>query len=418
MKKRKNKQKQQNQVVVAPQLKGKGDFTSVMKKINQIASYVRPAVSTAAKVFRAGKDVAELFGVGDYRVSKNTIVAGGAVPTFGNQGRGGASGVRICNREFIQDVSGTVAFFNQTFSINPGVRATFPWLASVADSFEQYKIHGLVFEYRPTSGMVTGTSTALGTVVLSTQYDVFDTPFTSKQSAEAYEFAVSIVPYSSAMHCIECDPKENVTGVLYVRTTDLTSGANAQLYDMGNLNLITVGMPTNATLVGELWVSYDVEFFKPKISGFGGPSYCWFASSAPVGAGGPLGNAQPQLGPFPGGLVSNLANMCNIVSNTTFEVPSVGYYIVYVTWQGTGSVTGAVVTTGGSNIGDTHYFFNGGTGAYLSSQLPTATNNAYSFAFSFQVSSTAIGPTNQVTLTGLAGLAGAEFDFKIFPVSS
>src|SRR5437868_8025472 len=65
----------------------------------------------------------------------------------------GDIGVRICHREYIQNViTGTANTFNlQSFPLNPGLPQVFPWLSKIAIGFEQYKINGMIWEFRSTS---------------------------------------------------------------------------------------------------------------------------------------------------------------------------------------------------------------------------------------------------------------------------
>lgn len=73
---------------------------------------------------------------------------------------------RIQNREYIMDiVSGSSAnsFNYNTFDLNPGSSVTFPWLNRIAQNFESYRFHGLVFEFKSMSAdALNSTNTALG----------------------------------------------------------------------------------------------------------------------------------------------------------------------------------------------------------------------------------------------------------------
>lgn len=120
------------------------------------------------------------------------------------------NGVRIRHREFIQDVSSSTSFVNQLFSINAGLASTFPWLSQIAPNFEQYKFHGLIFEFRSTSAnALNSTNTALGTVILGTDYNTAAAAFTSKQQMENNEWTCSTKPSLSVIHPIECAPSQN-----------------------------------------------------------------------------------------------------------------------------------------------------------------------------------------------------------------
>lgn len=103
-------------------------------------------------------------GIGDYTVNYNTILKPDSVPQF--------SGNRtfvVSHREYIQDIvssSSAGAFKIDSFLINPGDPATFPWLSNLAQNFEEYRIHGMIFQFKTTSAnALNSTNTALGTIV-------------------------------------------------------------------------------------------------------------------------------------------------------------------------------------------------------------------------------------------------------------
>jgi len=139
-------------------------------------------------------------------------------------------------------------------------------LVTVADGCDCAEFLGLVFEFKSQCGQAfASNNNTTGMVVMTTQYDLFNGPFTSKQSMEAYEFSCSNKPSESFMHPVECKPSANVLGPCYIRSTAVPSGANIQFYDRGVFSIATQGMQTTAT-VGELWVTYHVRMTKPRIS--------------------------------------------------------------------------------------------------------------------------------------------------------
>jgi hypothetical protein len=211
----------------------------------------------------AGNLISKITGFGAYKVSRNTVSNGNSVPTF----RNGGDGMVVNHREFLTDINGSVNFKNQVFPINPGLLTSFPWLSLIAADFEEYETDGLVFEYRPTSGTaVSSTSSALGVVILATDYDVANPLFISKQQMESYEYSTSTVPFTACIHPVECARGSNVFNNLFVRTGVPPSGTDLRLYDVGNFQIATQGMQS-AFVVGELWVSYSYRFRKPRIPG-------------------------------------------------------------------------------------------------------------------------------------------------------
>jgi len=111
--------------------------------------------------------VRNLVGFGDYNVQENSIMSGrvlsGDPPEIRNTHQ---NSFIVRHREYMTDVYASQAFDITSYNINPGLLVSFPWLAQVADSFEQYKMRGLVYEFKSMSSdavLSSGASSALGT---------------------------------------------------------------------------------------------------------------------------------------------------------------------------------------------------------------------------------------------------------------
>lgn len=214
----------------------------------------------------AGAAIARVLGQGSYSVRGNTLASGQA-PAFMST----ENGMRVCHREFVTDVKSTTDFLNQfQYWINPGNDQLFPWLSQIANSFESYDLHGLVVTYKPTSGTaISSTSAAMGSVILSTEYDVLKPQFGSKRDAEAYQFTTVSVPYEGMMHPVECKPSLTVLPKKFVTSstspTGLASDDDPRLHYHGLLQCMTAGQQATGAVVGELWVSYDVTLFTPRL---------------------------------------------------------------------------------------------------------------------------------------------------------
>lgn len=211
-------------------------------------------------------------GHGDYTLNGGKLA--GSVPYIRNTKRG----FIIQNREYIQDIASglgaATAFDISGFNLNPGVSSTFPWLSAIARNFEEYKFHGLVFEFKTLSVDAIAASTVnIGSVFMACDYNVLHGPFTSKQAVENYEFSVSGKPSQTLLLPIECKRAQTPVSTLYVRDDATVVGpSDLRLYDLGLMCIGTQGLPAPAASIGELWVSYEVEFFKPNIISGGPPS--------------------------------------------------------------------------------------------------------------------------------------------------
>jgi len=173
----------------------------------------------------------------------------------------------VRHKEFLGEVKGKGAFtIIRSLPVNPGMPETFPWLSTIASKFQEYRVKGLVYHYVPTSGTaVSSSNAALGSVMIQTNYRAGDSAPSSKQELLNEYWATESVPCSAFCHPIECDPKENPYNLHYVRGGGLPSGADRLLYDLGTTYVAVSGMQTDDQVVGDLWVTYEIELKKPVV---------------------------------------------------------------------------------------------------------------------------------------------------------
>jgi len=226
----------------------------------------------------AGARLARLMGHGDYvetnmgptatvpnPISTNSLMSGTpSMGTFDTKG-----GVRIQHREFIKDIfSGPVSTFsNQSFVVNPGVASVFPFLAQIAANYEMYRFHGLTFEF------VSATSpygtTSLGVWIMAMEYNAAAAAFTAKPQMENSDYAMSSRLDSHGMYGVECAPLTSANIYYYVRSTVNPVGAAGtpiNLVDFGLFQLAQVPGITAGSNMGELWVTYDIELVRPRLT--------------------------------------------------------------------------------------------------------------------------------------------------------
>jgi hypothetical protein len=297
----------------------------------------------------AGAAVSKIFGQGDYftNAPKTNSLFNGGPPSFGSLN----SGFRIKHREYIKDVSTSIAFNSEVFQINPGLPALFPWLSQIAPNFETYRIHGLCVYLNSNSAVaVSSTNTALGVWGLVTQYDPTEADFTTKQQCENYEGAQAAVPSKSILHGIECKFNSNVLNKFYVRTGAIPSTEDLKFYDAGKIEYFTQGAQL-ASVAGEMWVTYDIEFFKPRIA-TGGPASIQFTdyyslNTAVDGivSAAPLGTAirSPYFGSNLGTSIDGANDQIIIPS----DVPEGDYILVAFYIVTSGTTTAPTITASG-----------------------------------------------------------------------
>jgi hypothetical protein len=284
-------------------IKGTGDYTTGQpkekKKKKKKKEWWEQLISTAGKTIR---EIAPMVmaGLGDYDLDTNSVAAtmtngkiGNEVPMMEN-----TKCVNIIrHREYIGDVYSTTSLFaTQTFPINPGMQETFPWGSFVANNYENYRFRGLIFEFK-SEGSEFSNAVGLGYVALATQYNSQATGFSDKKAMLNHEFANSAKPSESFIHPVECAPQQLVLSELYTRAGAIPADADKRMYDIGILTLAAGGMTADGVVIGELWASYELEFYVPKASNASGVNILYEQINIDAGASGttPLGTQRTQM---------------------------------------------------------------------------------------------------------------------------
>ena len=142
----------------------------------------------------------------------------------------------------------------------------------MASLFDQYRFRGIIFEYKSTSSdaiLSSATSSALGSVSMATEYDTLDANYSSKREMLNSMFANSTKPSCSFIHPIECKTSLSPLRLQYVRTTNgFPTGGDPRMYDLGKMIFATEGqqnVSATSGSIGELWVTYECEFFKQQL---------------------------------------------------------------------------------------------------------------------------------------------------------
>ncbi|HIA00805.1 MAG TPA: hypothetical protein EYN66_02655, partial [Myxococcales bacterium] len=216
---------------------------------------------------------AKLMGSGSYQDAGTQGLGGNMapqVPTFKSSG----DFVTISHREYIGDLlSSAVAgeFRSDTFALNPGDPATFPWLSNLCQtSYQQYKFDSLVFSVKSTSGdSLNSTNTALGSVFGAISYDFNDEDMTTKTEIANSDWSRVAKPSEDFMIPVEVKSKQTGLngGMLYVANQpNLPSNVDPKTYMLGKLTIGSQGLQGTEVNFGELWVSYKVRMYKPTMS--------------------------------------------------------------------------------------------------------------------------------------------------------
>jgi hypothetical protein len=210
-----------------------------------------------------GDMAATILGMGAYEIKENSLLTSSQVPIMHDVG----NSIRIKNREYVADIYSSAtpgAFDIKTFSLNPGLSASFPWLSNVAGAFEQYMVEGFAVEFKSGSGdALNSTNTALGSVIMAADYNAGSTGYTNKQQMLNSMWATEAKPSQNIIMPIECDPKENPFGILYNRNGPVPPGEDTRLYDLCNISIATTGCQGSSVNLGSVWFTYDILLKKP-----------------------------------------------------------------------------------------------------------------------------------------------------------
>jgi hypothetical protein len=239
----------------------KGKTTALGKIIKSAGSIGGSLLGHPGLGKTMGGAISRIFGQGDYEVKSNSFLNGGP-PSFAAMN----TGIRMAHREYIGDIFSNTGFGISQYSLSPSSAVTFPWLSQIATNFEEYRYHGLVFYFNTTSGnAVSSTNNALGVVGMVTQYNPSLPPLPDKRTCEDYAGCVSTVPSMSLLHPVECKLKADALQRYFVQVDTISNAEDLKFYSPGNFNVFTAGQQAANINLGELWVSYDVEFYNPKI---------------------------------------------------------------------------------------------------------------------------------------------------------
>jgi len=263
-------------------------------------------------------------------------------------GYGNKASMPILESEYIAEIAPTAfpAFSVQTFPVNPGQVATFPWLARIAQNFEKYEFESLEFVYkREVSEFAPNGVT--GKVIMSFDADASDAPPTTKQQME------DTVPHSDCMPCENMRLRvpramlQRLNDAHYVRSGPQPANTDLKTYDVGNLYVACQGTAAN-TVVGELHVEYALRLRIPVLEGPGIVLGGYVAGGGALTAGNPFGTV-PVVDAQSDGIAMSAASVLS------FSQP--GTYIIAATYVGTGitaiaaptlSAGAALVSQGGT----------------------------------------------------------------------
>jgi hypothetical protein len=289
-------------------------------------------------------------------------------------GRDGS--VRISNREYIGDILSTLNDYVilSTYLANPAIYASFPWLSSVANSFEKFCFNNLCYHY-----VTQSPTTSAGSVIISPDYNTDASPPSNKQQALALKDTVRSPAWQESCCVLPEDRLCNYKDY-YVQINP----SDSKLSIPANIYIGTSGGSDSAPITGELWVEYDIVLSCPMASAIGSDNFL------SAGSPGELFPPFSAMGYFPS--LNPMAPGTGATYLSTGVIDSiilpVGQYILTVTYSDNGTGDAFINPTFGSSI----------VGGSLNAEYG-ATAGGKGMAFANQLFTVSSGSLSQRTVT-------------------
>lgn len=186
----------------------------------------------------------------------------------------------VSNKEFLRNLAPTTSGSSELSVIGltcqVGIAEMFPWLSTIANTHQRYRMKRLAFNYVP----VAGTQTR-GRVVMAFSIDPTEpNPDSMAHITQYPKYIANSVWTPMTLNVDLKDRNEELyTRSGFVKDTDIKT------YDLGKL-FVGISDTTDTNTIGQLFVDYEVELMTPK------PKSCpsSFTLVVPAGAGLLFGN--------------------------------------------------------------------------------------------------------------------------------
>jgi hypothetical protein len=238
-------------------------------------------------------------------------------------------------KEYVQDIAGSVAFAVTASPVQPGIPTLFAWLANQAIFYQEYRFKKLNFCFETEKG-----SSTSGKVMFAFQEDATDAVPSSKQEMLENQWKASAAPWEPFRLSVPTSVLNALGPKKYIRSGTLAANLDLKTYDVGQLLVATLGM-SDTTVVGELYVEYEVELITPIQST---KQLASILSKTITGAGSVSDTA------IFGTAATSTSGLDVTASASTLTFNRVGWYLVEYVLTGTGLFTTFVPVTSSSTV--------------------------------------------------------------------
>jgi hypothetical protein len=165
-------------------------------------------------------------------------------------------GQRVSGQQQVLELQNSGQYETTQLRVNPGL-PLFQWLRKISNNYDKYVFHKLSFTYVP----VQAVTTTPGQIYLAVDYDPSDSSPESLADLSTFETYSNGPVYDT----VEIHPlkKRMFDGVQHKKVRCGPVGGDLQLYDACSITIATYG-GLYSNDIGQLWVSYDVEFFSQQ----------------------------------------------------------------------------------------------------------------------------------------------------------
>lgn len=242
-------------------IRGRGDYTMGRNLGSKVGGWIGDKLEGFVR---------QIFGSGDYEIAgdatgiqRNSLVQGSSIPAMHDASLGAVS---IKFHEFIGNIGMTSSFRVTSYPIDVTSSSVFPWISKIAANYQQWELAGAVFFLRTLSSDTSVAPTqGMGAIYGSVRYDTASEVPVSKVDILNSTFSSSAKPSENQAFPIECARNETQVPLLKVLPRGaLVSPNDLQMYMMGYLDIATEGAPNPYPEAAELYVTYDIRFYKPR----------------------------------------------------------------------------------------------------------------------------------------------------------
>jgi hypothetical protein len=141
--------------------------------------------------------------------------------------------------------------------LNPGLAQTFPWLAPIAQQYQEYRFRVLEFIW-----VSSASTTSIGDLILSPNYNSMQSIPTNEAQAMNMSEATEGSLWSqlgTSLNSKDMSRSSNDSGRKYIRSFAIAG--DLKTYDAGALTVAFAGAANSTTLYGRLFVRYCVDLY-------------------------------------------------------------------------------------------------------------------------------------------------------------